>query len=66
MPVIAYDRLIEDPKALYVTFDNVEVGRMQAQEITKAVPKGNYVIIKGNKADANADFLRSGYGRGHR
>ena len=26
----------------------------------KAVPKGNYVIIKGNKADANADFLRSG------
>jgi D-xylose transport system substrate-binding protein len=24
------------------------------------VPKGNYVIIKGNKADANADFLRSG------
>ena len=60
VPVIAYDRLIEDPKALYVTFDNVEVGRMQAQEVTKAVPKGNYVIIKGNKADANADFLRSG------
>jgi len=24
------------------------------------VPKGNYVVIKGNKADANADFLRSG------
>jgi D-xylose transport system substrate-binding protein len=25
------------------------------------VPEGNYIIIKGNKADANADFLRSGY-----
>ena len=25
------------------------------------MPKGNYIIIKGNKADANADFLRSGY-----
>ena len=25
------------------------------------MPKGNYVIIKGNKADANADFLRAGY-----
>jgi len=25
------------------------------------VPKGKYVIIKGNSADANADFLRSGY-----
>lgn len=60
VPVIAYDRLIEDPKALYITFDNVEVGRMQAREVFKAVPKGNYAIIKGNKADANADFLRGG------
>ena len=61
VPVIAYDRLIEDEKALYITFDNVEVGRLQAKAIFGAVPKGNYVIIKGNKADANADFLRSGY-----
>ena len=60
IPVIAYDRLIEDPGALYITFDNVEVGRMQAREIFSLVPKGNYVIIKGNKADANADFLRGG------
>ena len=60
IPVIAYDRLIEDPKVLYMTFDNKLVGNMQAAEIFKAVPKGNYVIIKGNKADANADFLRSG------
>ena len=61
VPVIAYDRLIEDPGALYLTFDNVEIGRLEAQEIFKSVPKGNYIIIKGNKADANADFLRSGY-----
>jgi D-xylose transport system substrate-binding protein len=61
VPVIAYDRLIEDTGALYITFDNVEVGRLQAEAIYKAVPKGNYIIIKGNKADANADFLRSGY-----
>ena len=60
IPVVAYDRLIEDPTALYITFDNVEVGRMQATEIFKAVPKGNYVIIKGTSADANADFLRAG------
>jgi len=37
------------------------VGKLQAQEIFKRVPKGNYVIMKGNKADANADFLRAGY-----
>lgn len=60
IPVIAYDRLIEDPGALYITFDNVEVGRMQAQAVLGQVPKGNYVYIKGNSADANADFLRSG------
>lgn len=61
VPVIAYDRLIEDPKALYITFDNVLVGKLEAQAVFKAKPEGNYVIIKGNKADANADFLRSGY-----
>ena len=60
IPVIAYDRLIEDPGALYITFDNVGVGRLMAQVIYDLVPTGNYIIIKGNSADANADFLRSG------
>ncbi len=61
IPVIAYDRLIEDPGALYITFDNVGVGKLQAEVIYDLVPEGNYVIIKGNQADANADFLRAGY-----
>ena len=60
VPVISYDRLIEDPKALYITFDNVLVGKLEAEAVFKAKPKGNYAIIKGNKADANADFLRAG------
>ncbi len=60
IPVIAYDRLIEDPGVLYQTFDNIEVGRMMAREISALVPKGNYAIIKGNEADANARFLRDG------
>ncbi len=60
VPVVAYDRLIEDAGALYITFDNVEVGRMQASVIQELVPEGNYVFIKGNQADANADFLRGG------
>jgi D-xylose transport system substrate-binding protein len=34
---------------------------MQARVIFDLVPEGNYVIIKGNSADANADFLRAGY-----
>ena len=60
VPVIAYDRLIENDGALYITFDNVEVGRMQARAILEVMPAGNYVFIKGNQADANADFLRGG------
>ena len=44
IPVIAYDRLIEDDGAFYITFDNVEVGRMQARVILDLVPEGNYEI----------------------
>jgi D-xylose transport system substrate-binding protein len=61
VPVIAYDRLIEDPKALYITFDNVLVGKLQAAALLKVKSSGNFVVVKGNKADANADFLRQGY-----
>jgi D-xylose transport system substrate-binding protein len=39
IPVVAYDRLIEDPGAFYLSFDNVEVGRMQARAIFEAVPR---------------------------
>jgi D-xylose transport system substrate-binding protein len=60
IPVIAYDRLIEAPGVFYITFDNVEVGRMQARAILAAKPKGNYVMIKGSSADPNANFLRGG------
>ncbi len=60
IPVIAYDRLIEDARALYITFDNVEVGRMQARAVFAAQPTGNYVMIKGSPTDPNSDFLRGG------
>ena len=57
---IAYDVQFEDPNALYVTFDNVGVGRLMAKEILKAKPAGNYAFIKGDKGDPNATFLFSG------
>jgi len=60
IPVIGYDRLIEMPGVFYITFDNREVGRMQAREVFKVKPEGNYVFIKGNAADPNADFVHSG------
>ena len=60
IPVVAYDRLIEHQDAFYITFDNIEVGRMQARAVFAAQPTGNYVFIKGSSADPNADFLHSG------
>jgi D-xylose transport system substrate-binding protein len=60
IPVVAYDRLIQDKDVFYLTFDNVEVGRMQAREILKVKPTGNYVFIKGAATDPNADFLHGG------
>jgi len=60
IPVVGYDRLIEDPNAFYITFDNKEVGRMQARGVFAVNPAGNYAFIKGSSADPNADFLFAG------
>lgn len=60
IPVIGYDRLIENKDVLYITFDNKEVGRIQAREVFKVKPQGNYTFIKGSSTDPNADFLYAG------
>ncbi|WP_082306783.1 D-xylose ABC transporter substrate-binding protein [Bacillus sp. FJAT-27245] len=59
--VIAYDRLIKNANIdLYVSFDNEQVGELQAKAITKLVPKGNYVYIGGASTDNNAHLLKKG------
>jgi D-xylose transport system substrate-binding protein len=58
--MLSYDVLVEDPNALYVTFDNVGVGRLMAAEVLKAKPEGDYAFIKGDKGDPNATFLFQG------
>ncbi|TAG08644.1 MAG: D-xylose ABC transporter substrate-binding protein [Rhodobacterales bacterium] len=60
IPVISYDRLIEDDRVFYITFDNVGVGRIIAAIVRQVQPEGNYVILKGDPADANVGFLRQG------
>jgi len=60
IPVISYDRLIEDPSAFYISFDNKEVGRLQARMVLAAKPKGNYAFIKGSPSDPNAALLYAG------
>ena len=62
IPVIAYDRLVEDPNVLYITFDNIGVGRAEAEGLFEVVPEGNYVLIKGDPGDPNASiFLPLGW-----
>ena len=61
VPVIAYDRIIRDCDLdLYISFDNVRVGELQAAELVKRVPRGNYVLIGGAPTDNNALMLREG------
>lgn len=59
--VIAYDRLVKNADIdLYISFDNQKVGELQAQEITKLVPKGKYVYIGGADTDNNAHLVKEG------
>ena len=60
IPVVGYDRLIEDPRAFYLTFDNKGVGKIIAETVKAVKPDGNYAIIKGDPGDPNANFLREG------
>ena len=60
IPVIAYDRLIEDPATFYITFDNKKVGTLMATTLKALVPSGNYAVILGAATDPNSAFLRSG------
>ena len=59
--MLSYDVLVEDPNALYVTFDNVGVGRLMAKTmLEKGKAEGNFAFIKGDKGDPNATFLFQG------
>ena len=61
VPVVSYDRLIWDADIdMYVSFDNVRVGEMQAQYLASRAPSGNYVLIGGAPTDHNAQQLREG------
>lgn len=66
IPVVAYDRLAEGPIAHYVSFDNVEVGRVQGEALLEALqaggdPKrGQVVMINGSPTDPNAAMFKQG------
>jgi len=56
--VISYDRLVTNSDIdLYVSFDRLEIGRMQAEYLVKQAPRGNYVLIAGSPRDEGAKTL---------
>ncbi|MGH7730783.1 MAG: D-xylose ABC transporter substrate-binding protein [Candidatus Eiseniibacteriota bacterium] len=61
VPVIAYDRLINGADLdLYISFDNLRVGEMQAEYAVARRRKGNYVLIAGAPTDNNARLYHEG------
>jgi D-xylose transport system substrate-binding protein len=64
IPVIAYDRLIRDSDVdLYVSFDNIHVGELQARYLVDHLPtpgKGKIIRIYGSKTDNNAKQFKQG------
>lgn len=59
--VISYDRLIKNcPLDFYISTDNVEVGRLQAEYLTTIRPAGKYALIGGAHSDNNSQFLYLG------
>jgi len=59
--VIAYDRFIINTELDYfVGFDNEYTGFLQASYALKEKPTGNYILIEGDKSDANAIYIENG------
>jgi len=59
--VISYDRLIKNCRLdYYVSTDNVEIGKLQAEYLTTIQPTGKYALIGGGSSDNNSQFLYLG------
>jgi len=66
VPVVSYDRLIEESEVGgYVSFDNERVGEQQAEALVEKLkedgkPKGPIIKINGDPADPNAALFKKG------
>ena len=59
--VISYDRLIKNCRLdYYVSTDNVEIGKLQAEYLTSLQPTGKYALVGGALSDNNSQFLYLG------
>jgi D-xylose transport system substrate-binding protein len=62
IPVIAYDRLIQGvPIEAYISFDSREVGRQFGAALSRAVPRGRYLVVNGSLHDVNSFDISEGF-----
>jgi D-xylose transport system substrate-binding protein len=70
VPVVSYDRLIENSEVdAYVSFDNERVGELQAETLAKKLKEdgnasGPIIKINGDPADPNAALFKAGSTKG--
>jgi D-xylose transport system substrate-binding protein len=70
VPVLSYDRLIENAEVdYYVSFDNERVGELQAESLSEKLKEdgsasGPIVMISGDPADSNAALFKKGAQKG--
>jgi D-xylose transport system substrate-binding protein len=70
VPVLSYDRLIENSEVdYYVSFDNEHVGELQAESLSEKLKEdgsasGPIVMINGDPADSNAALFKAGAHKG--
>jgi len=70
VPVVSYDRLIENSEVdAYVSFDNERVGELQAETLAEKLkedgnPSGPIIKINGDPADPNAALFKKGSNKG--
>lgn len=70
VPVVSYDRLIENGEVdAYVSFDNERVGELQAETLAKKLKEdghasGPIIMINGDPADPNAAGFKAGANKG--
>jgi D-xylose transport system substrate-binding protein len=70
IPVVSYDRLIENAEVdAYISFDNERVGELQAESLSEKLKedgkaKGPIIMINGDPADPNAALFKKGAQKG--
>lgn len=60
IPVIAYDVPVDMPGILFVSFDNLAVGRLMGEGLVKAQPSGKWAILNGDPSMSIVNLFKEG------